>query len=68
MKATESDHEVASKLRLNHGAIHYQFKQLCLVFKLFQWVLHDLNHDQKKRKDSGQQLFSLHRTLAGKFG
>ena len=62
----ESDPALTSPVyttQYTHRAILHQFKQLCLVSKLGQWVPHDLTPDRgKNRVDYSQLLFSLHRT------
>ena len=53
-----SQREVASKLGCTQRAIQYQFKQLCLVSKLSQWVPHNLTLDQKKKVLRGLTNFT----------
>ena len=56
---------VASKLGCTQPTISYHFKQLRLVSKLGDWVPHDLNQVQlKKRIDYCQYLLSYHRNFS----
>jgi [histone H3]-lysine36 N-dimethyltransferase SETMAR len=57
-----STRAVASKIGCTQPAILYHFKQFRLVSKLGEWVPHDLNPNQlKKRVEYCQKLLSLHR-------